>query len=148
MTNKISGFFEDFRFLSNFYSSPFVYDDIHYKTVEHFYQAQKTLDVNERKRLASCEKARDVKSEGKKIEIREDWEAIKDKIMWIGLANKFVPNSKLAEMLLATEDLVLEEANTWGDSYWGIDIKTGKGQNKLGKMLMKLRGILKEKTSS
>ena len=29
------------------------------------------------------------------------------------------------------------------DDYWGMSFKTGKGQNKLGKMIMKIRKELK-----
>jgi hypothetical protein len=142
--DKIASFSDEFRFLSNFFPSPFIHNDILYKSVEHFYQAQKTIDIEKRKELAECKTAAIVKKESRKITIREDWEAIKDKVMWTGLANKFIPGSELAEMLLATEDLILEEGNYWGDVYWGVDSKTGKGKNKLGKMLMKLRKILKE----
>ena len=36
----------------------------------------------------------------------------------------------------------LVEGNTWGDMYWGVDLHTMKGQNKLGKILMKVRNEL------
>ena len=38
----------------------------------------------------------------------------------------------------------LEEGNTWHDTCWGVDAKTGEGQNHLGRILMKVRGELKE----
>jgi predicted NAD-dependent protein-ADP-ribosyltransferase YbiA (DUF1768 family) len=43
------------------------------------------------------------------------------------------------EKLLSTGDIVLEEGNTWGDEYWGINLKTGKGKNNLGKLIMQIR---------
>ena len=40
--------------------------------------------------------------------------------------------------------VMLEEGNTWHDTFWGVDAKTGEGQNHLGKILMKIREELKE----
>ena len=57
---------------------------------------------------------------------------------------KFRQNPKLAEMLLATEDAILIEGNTWGDKFWGVC--NGVGENNLGKVLMYVRDCLnKEK---
>lgn len=42
--NKIFTFAGPYRFLSNFYPAPFVWDDILWPTSEHAYQAAKTLD--------------------------------------------------------------------------------------------------------
>jgi len=43
----------------------------------------------------------------------------------------------LKEELLATEDWELIEGNTWNDSFWGVCQR--KGENHLGKILMKIR---------
>ncbi|MFI4989146.1 MAG: TauD/TfdA family dioxygenase, partial [Alphaproteobacteria bacterium] len=53
--------------------------------------------------------------------------------------------------LLATGSGLIEEGNSWGDLYWGIaledkphlGIKAGQGQNRLGKILMQVRGELR-----
>ena len=29
--------------------------------------------------------------------------------------------------------------NTWGDTCWGVDLRTGQGENHLGRILMKVR---------
>jgi hypothetical protein len=138
---KISQFQDEFRFLSNFYDSPIMHEGIAYPTVEHFYQAQKVTDISFRKFFARMKTAGEVKKAGRTCELRKDWENVKDEAMWTGLKLKFAPGSVFAEMLLATENLPLEEGNNWGDVYWGIC--RGKGKNKLGKMLMKLRDELK-----
>ena len=55
---------------------------------------------------------------------------------------KFTQNPDLKEELLATGDEHLEEGNTWGDAIWGtVD---GVGENRLGKILMRVRDELNE----
>lgn len=43
------------------------------------------------------------------------------------------------KLLIATGDTQIIEWNNWGDKYWGADIITGKGLNRLGCLLMTLR---------
>ena len=54
---------------------------------------------------------------------------------------KFTQNQFLKEKLLATGDAYLIEGNTWGDRVWGQ--VNGVGQNRLGKILMEVRDMLK-----
>jgi len=49
---------------------------------------------------------------------------------------KFTQNPDLGDKLLATEGLI-EEKNSWGDTFWGTC--EGVGQNHLGRLLMKTR---------
>ena len=44
--------------------------------------------------------------------------------------------------LVATGDAIVIEGNTWRDTYWGVDLKTGEGENHLGKILMRVRSEL------
>ena len=46
---------------------------------------------------------------------------------------------KLIEM---TGNSTLIEGNWWNDRFWGVDSKTGIGENHLGKLLMELRAEL------
>ena len=78
---------------------------------------------------------------GRSVSLRPDWEDIKDDVMLEGLYRKFT-NDELAEWLLDTGDEELVEGNWWGDRYWGVC--NGIGQNKLGKLLMKVREELAE----
>lgn len=57
---------------------------------------------------------------------------------------KFSQNPDLAKKLLETEDAYLEEGNDWGDRIWGT--VNGIGANNLGRILMEVREILKEKS--
>jgi predicted NAD-dependent protein-ADP-ribosyltransferase YbiA (DUF1768 family) len=58
------------------------------------------------------------------------------------LVRRKFKNSKLREQLLATGGQELLEGNWWGDTWWGVDIDTGKGENHLGKILMQIRNEL------
>ena len=49
----INNFDGEYRFLSNFANSKIIYEGIEYPTVEHAFQAAKTLDINQRKYIAS-----------------------------------------------------------------------------------------------
>lgn len=128
-------------FLSNFYRSPFRYEGIVYPTVEHYFQAQKTMDKNKRKEIAAAMTPGVAKRMGRHGELRSDWEEIKDDVMYQGLMLKF-SQEPLRQWLLETGDQELIEGNTWGDTYWGM--VDGVGRNQLGKTLMRVRAELKE----
>jgi N-glycosidase YbiA len=51
--------------------------------------------------------------------------------------DKFTRHPDLRAKLLATGDAYLEEGNTCNDQIWGV--YQGKGENRLGKILMKIR---------
>ena len=57
---------------------------------------------------------------------------------------KFSQNPDLAARLVATGTMPLEEGNDFGDTFWGVDAKTGKGENNLGRILMKIREELRK----
>ena len=56
---------------------------------------------------------------------------------------KFTQNPDLARKLADTGDALICEGNTWNDTFWGVDIRNGKGENYLGKILMCVRRELK-----
>ena len=62
--------------------------------------------------------------------------------MYVALYAKFTQHERLTKMLLDTGDRKLVE-HTTRDSYWG-DGGDGSGQNRLGKLLMKLREELRK----
>lgn len=137
---KIESFSGDFRFLSNFSPVEIEFDGHLYKSVEHAYQAAKTLDENIRSSVREAETAGKAKKIGKKIPLREDWNDVKIDIMESLLRKKF--NTLLFKQLLKnTGDAELIEGNTWGDEFWGV--YNNYGHNHLGKLLMKIRDELK-----
>lgn len=138
--NNVKGFFEEFRFLSNFHLAEVYFEGILYPSTEHAYQAAKTLDIDVRKEFLTltCGKA---KSKGQKIGLRDNWDYIKYEVMFSVVFDKFTRHQYLREKLLATGDKYLEETNHWGDKYYGVF--NGVGKNVLGKILMQIRSILK-----
>lgn len=136
----ITSFTGQYYFLSNFYYWPIVYNGLVYKTNEHAYQAQKTLDIYYRELIRTCDKPGRAKYLGRNIILRPDWEEIKVIIMKKLLELKFTTNNKMGEMLLNTIPEELIEGNYWNDTFWGIC--NNKGLNHLGKLLMQRRNEL------
>lgn len=124
-------------FLSNFHPAKVVFEGLEYPSVEHAYQAAKTLDFKLRAIFALQDMtAAQAKYLGRQIKCRGDWETIKDGVMQSCLSAKF-SDPALRTLLVATGDEELVEGNTWGDTYWGVC--NGSGLNKLGKFLMEIR---------
>ncbi len=135
----IRRFTGEYRFLSNFFPCRITYEGITYPSTEHAYQAAKTLSQKERRRFVDMT-AGEAKREGRKLQMRSDWEEVKLQVMEDVLCLKFFGNKSLAAQLLATGDQELIEGNAWGDTFWGVC--NGIGENHLGKLLMKVRNLL------
>ena len=133
----IYGFFNEFRFLSNFHEVEFEYDGMMWKSSEHAYMAAKTIDPIEKLHIQKQATPRLAKREGGRVTLKKNWDNIKYGIMKEILEQKFKPGSHLGLMLQATAPATLVEANWWGDRYWG-ECK-GTGANNLGKILMEIR---------
>ena len=135
-----------FAFLSNFYPSLIFDGNIWFPTVEHYFQAAKTTNMEEYIAIAFIETPGKAKRFGKKVTLRPDWEEVKDQVMLDALRKKF-EISTLREMLLVTGDEELVEGNIWHDNTWGNcscdSCKGIEGQNKLGKLLMQVREEIK-----
>lgn len=143
----INQFKYKFSFLSNFYECSVIYEDIFYKSSEAAFQAAKTLD-RKMKGVFSDLSPDHAKYLGRRIDLRPDWEEVKDQVMYEIVKAKFIQNEDLGRQLLETGDEELVEGTLWHDIYWGIDLSTGKGQNKLGQILMRVRSELREEVSS
>lgn len=133
----VSMFRGEFGFLSNFYDVEIKYGSLKFKNVESAFQALKSKNYEVRKKFENLS-GTEAKSLGRKIELREDWSSIKDSVMEYLVRLKF-KNVELRKKLLATGDQLLIEGNYWNDKYWGVDLKSGEGENRLGKILMKVR---------
>jgi ribA/ribD-fused uncharacterized protein len=137
---QISGFFGQFRFLSNF----FILDEgvglgeLIFPSVEHAYQAAKwpvhlrsqfvEITSGQAKKLGKAAPQLNVKT----------WNKNKVELMRNLVYQKFEKNIKLRKMLMETDGYTLDERNNWGDVFWGMNEK-GEGENQLGKILMVVR---------
>ena len=128
------------RWLSNFWPALVKLDGQLYPTVEHAYVAAKTTDRIIRSVIQTTASPGEVKRLGRQFDLREDWHDIKLQVMEDLLWQKF-QEPELKEKLLATGDEEIIEINTWNDTFWGQC--KGKGQNNLGKLLMKIREALR-----
>jgi ribA/ribD-fused uncharacterized protein len=127
-----------YRFLSNFWTCRVVYDGKEFTSVEHGYQYSKCVTQEDKEKVLLTTKPGDCKRLGRKIKVRSDWNDVKLGIMEDLVRQKF-SGPLLKEQLLSTGDEELQEGNRWGDKFWGVDLKTGEGENHLGKILMKIR---------
>jgi len=140
----IDSFKGRYSFLSNFYDEGGL-------TNEHRFQGMKTDNVEARSRILRAATPSEAKRLGRIVRLRPDWEDVKDEMMEFTLRIKFA-DEDLCQKLIDTGDAVLIEGNWWGDRYWGAcpgyvdgnnrwdgNRETWYGENKLGKLLMKLR---------
>jgi ribA/ribD-fused uncharacterized protein len=137
---KITSFFGAHRFLSNFYPGTVMLSGIQFSCVECAYQAAKTLNHEERLAFVGLS-AGEAKRRGRTLRVRADWLEVRLQVMEDLVRQKF-SNPALATRLLGTGEAVLEEGNTWGDRFWGVDARTGEGENHLGLILMRVRNDL------
>lgn len=136
---EIKGFFRDYRWLSNFYPCSVKLGGLVYPSSENAYQAMK-FPKEYREKFVSID-ATAAKKLGKKAKIiPAEWNAASEHLMVLIVASKFSQNADLRELLIQTKGKYLEETNWWGDTRWGVC--NGKGDNKLGRILMHYRDYL------
>jgi len=161
MTIRFYGPRSEYGFLSNFYPSKIQIDSMFAPTVEHYYQAMKTLVPEERNEILTAQTPREAKNLGRKCLLREDWDTVvgtpalhdifrdslgivvestKDHLMYEALIAKFTQHPDLQAALIQTGSVdLIEDAPR--DFYWGAG-HDDSGLNKLGRMLMLVRKAL------
>ena len=140
--NSITDFHEDrYLFLSNFFPAVIYYGGLVYKNNEAAFQAQKCLTEEEKVLFTELGPGKS-KGMGRRVQLRPDWEEVKVVIMEEIVRAKYTQHPELARKLIATGDRIIIEGNQWGDTFWGVDSRTGEGENHLGKILMKIRDEL------
>jgi len=145
LPSQVNKFDGEYKFLSNFYLIEILYEGIRYPSTENAYQSAKSFDPNFKHRVSICKPGAS-KRLGSQVKIRDDWESLKVGIMYELLIQKFT-NKDLKQKLLEIKGDIIE-GNYWHDNYWGDCLcekcKNIKGINILGKLLMKVRGELKD----
>ena len=139
----IKGFFGDYRFLSNFHICDVWFEGLCYPSSEHAYMAAKAPPEEREPFSNRSLKSSEAKKLGQLVALLPDWHLTKYNVMLRVVFEKFASNPELRNKLLMTGDRYLEETNNWGDRYWGVDFATGKGDNNLGNILVKVREALK-----
>lgn len=156
MTTKTESYFYFWRDASPFsqwHQSFFVVDGIEFNCAEQWMMYQKALLFKDEITAAEILKAKHPKQQkslGRKVYpfIPAVWEKNSEQIVYDGNYHKFSQNLYLLEALKKTEGMTLVEASPF-DKIWGIGLneedarstspEQWPGQNKLGKVLTKLR---------
>ena len=138
----IKEFKNGFEWLSNFEPCDIILDGIVYPSVEHAFMSAKCND-EEWKRFCSDKnnKAGKVKIKSRTVKLVDNWDIKKFEIMKKCLEQKF-NQEPYKTKLKNTGNEYIQEGNMWNDKIWGVCLKTGKGQNNLGKLIMEIRDNL------
>ena len=147
VTDTIGAFEGQHRFLSNFWMEPFVVDlpglgPVEVKSAEHAFQALKARREHDARGILTKATPGGAKREGRRVELRDGWMDVRIGAMAHVLASKFAPSSELGRRLVATAACEIEEGNAWGDTYWGVVLHDGRGDNWLGRLLVARRSTL------
>lgn len=132
-------FKDEHFYLSNFYETPILYNGYYFTNNEAAFQAMKCPERIHEFCGLNPSKAKKL---GRRVQLRHDWEFIKESVMYEICKQKFLQHPSLAKKLLTTGNGLLVEGNDWGDREWGVC--GGRGNNKLGKILMTIRKELKD----
>lgn len=127
---------------SNFAAFPIEIDGQIWPTSEHYFQAQKFAGTEHADLVRATASPMTAAKIGRdrKRPLRGDWDEVKDSIMRQAVSAKFHQHPSLATMLIETGDADIVE-HTENDAYWG-DGGDGKGENRLGQILMDVRSEL------
>ena len=135
---------DDYGAFSNFAPYPIEVDGKFWRTVEHYFPAQKFAGTSHeeamRREPSPMIVARMVRD--RKKPLRSDWEIVKDDLMRRAVFEKFTQHAELRALLVGTGDAEIVE-HTANDAYWG-DGGNGSGKNMLGRIFMEVRGRLRD----
>jgi ribA/ribD-fused uncharacterized protein len=136
---------EKFGCFSNFSQHPIFLDGQHWKTSEHYFQAQKFEHPKDQLAVQKAKTAMQAARIGRDRyrKLKSDWEEIKDDLMRKAVRAKVMQHPQVKETLLSTNDAMIIE-HTKNDNYWA-DGGDGSGKNMLGKILMEIRDELTKK---
>lgn len=122
----------------------FELEGAHWKSAEHYVQAQR-FECNDARELvrksAYAFAAKSIARE-KPEALRDDWHVVRDQVMEKAVRAKFASHPHLSAKLKATGEAEIIEASPMS-RHWGAGAD-GLGKNMLGRILMKLRAELKE----
>lgn len=139
----ISEFKNDERWLSNFAPVRIELDGRVFFSVEHAYMSAKSDEYDWKDFCANPNtSASHVKRASRDIQLIHDWDNIKLYVMEECVRKKF-NQEPYRTKLLNTGDIHIQEGNYWNDKFWGVCLKTNRGENHLGRLIMQVRDELK-----
>lgn len=155
IVNEIKGFQGEYRWLSNFWYAEVSLNPFSWRltgkgillpfnapTNEHAYQALKMQFYDDARYILTLDTPGKAKRMARIRAMHADWGRIKLETMYhINLA-KYSQHPMLLRKLIDTGDAYIEETNHWNDIFWGVC--NGKGENHLGKIIMRIREELKQ----
>lgn len=143
---------------SQWYPAPFILDDVHYASTEHYMMAEKAKlfnDIEVRERIITTSNPGSAKALGREVKGFDQsiWEQHRMDIVIRANIAKFSQNEELGKFLISTGNRVLVEASPV-DKIWGVGLSEQdneinnpllwNGLNLLGFALMKVRSVLIE----
>lgn len=149
---------EENGFLSNWFLAFFCLNDMKFSSVEQYMMYSKARcfkDIVVAEQIMKTNDVATIKSLGRSVSHYDDviWSQVREKIVFDAVKAKFSQNADLQQLLLNTGDAILAECAV-KDLIWGIglsmkdpnrfDMNKWRGENLLGKVLMKVREILRK----
>lgn len=143
----------EYRNFSNMSQHPIDIDGEKFPSVEHYFQAMKAREFKDDEmynKIVTAKTAKAVKAMGKKVKnfVKEIWDSKRDEVMEKAVHAKFTQHPELRKQLLDTGDKPIGEADP-RNLYWGIGTSVEsekskypskwRGQNRMGRLLMKIR---------
>lgn len=144
---------EENGYLSNWYKSEFVVDNITFSSMEQYMMYKKAIcfhDEEIAKKILTIDDVAQIKELGRLVSNYNEsyWNGVRQIIIFEGLLEKFSQNEDLKEKLKATGKEILAECAV-RDRIWGIglsmkdpdrfEVNKWNGQNLLGYALMMVR---------
>ena len=141
----ITKFEGQYACFSNYFMCNMVFEELPYRCSESCYQSLKYAKQKSRNIYRTMAPST-AHLRGQKIKpLRPKWDEVKDDLMYKVVFEKFYQNKNIQEILLSTSNEEIINENDYHDNYWGICTcekcrsENIEGQNKLGKILMKVR---------
>jgi len=130
------------QYLSPFSAHEVEIDDVVYKTAEHAYQSLRMLP-DARQKIMNTTSPMDAWREAQLAKERKevDDDCDKDELMELIFRAKLIQHQDIKDILLESDDSPLLKVYPT-DYYWGTGAD-GSGENKMGKLWMRLRDELK-----
>ena len=153
--------YEENGFLSNWFLASFYLNGMKFSSVEQYMmycKARCFKDIAVAEQIMKTNDVAIIKSLGRSVSHYDDaiWSQVREKTVFDAVMAKFSQNADLKQLLLNTGDAILAECAV-KDLIWGIglsmkdsnrfDMNKWRGENLLGKVLMKVRETLRKTPS-